>query len=1310
MQPTDVVAGRFEIERLAGAGGMGAVYRARDRATGASVALKLLHLTGRLEVARFEREAELLAELAHPGLVRYVAHGRAASGQPFLAMEWLDGEDLGQRLGRGPLAVDEAVALGWRAAEALAVVHARGVVHRDLKPTNLFLVDGAAAQVKVIDFGIARLSASQVTVPGMLIGTPGYMAPEQARTEQSVDARADVFSLGCVLFECLTGSPPWGGEHMMAVLAKILFDQAPRVRDLRPEVPRDLDALVAWMLAKEPDARPRDGGEVAKALAELGAGEAAEEPGAMSARMALTGRERRLLSVVIAGSKDAPRGGPADPTVAESAVRAAQQELRDAATARGGEMEVLADGTVVVTLAGAGVATDQAAEAARCALALRALADGRPIALATGRGQVGGRLPIGEAIDRAARMLARLGRGGEEAAQPISLDEVTAGLLDGRFDVRVTAWGSGGAAGLDPAEGPSVERWFALHGEREAGADGRTLLGKPTSCVGRERELSALMALVAECVEVPRAQAALVTGGAGMGKSRLAHELLRRVREAEPEAEIWIARGDPLRAGSAFGLLGQALQRACGVQGGEPPHVQQRKLTERAARRLPASKARWVAEMLGEIAGAPFPDEESRELRAARQDPQRMGEEMRRAFEEFVAAEAAARPILLVLEDLHWGDLPTVRFLDAALRSQADLPFMVLALGRPEVHDRFPRLWAERGVQEVRLRELTRKASEQLARQVLGAEVDAALVARLVAQADGNAFYLEELIRAVAEGKGAALPETVVSMVQSRLAGLADEARQVLRAASVFGEVCWAGGVAALLGGAVRAAEVDERLAALVEREVLVRRPESRFLGEQELAFRHALLREGAYATLTEADRALGHRLAAAFLEGHGEPDPVVLAGHLERGGDPMRAGAHYLRAAEQALRGGDIGAAMARAQQGLACDVPSEVRVSLLGLLCEAHAWRSETEAAARYAQEVMRLSAPGSAPWTRAAVVKLGDTPGPEGLADFVVTLDAVARVEPSAEAAAGVTFAFHAGVFVLEWAGHLAPAEARIEHFHAAFAPFAARDPLARAWLAMTGAHREGAIKGNPWAGLRHGEVAMASFEEAGHERGRLLAQTFVGINACLLGAHGRAEQALRATRDADGDRGPLASLRTLFLGKALLRRGAIAEAREGAARLIEAGRARGHRTREGRGHWALAEALLQEGDLGGAGREARAAVELLGAAPLDRVGARATLARVTLGRGDAAEALAVAEEALAEHEALGQPALAAAGLWLVYAEALIGAGEAEEGHAVLAAARARLEAMAERIGDAELRRGFLEEVPEHARTLGGFQGGS
>src|SRR5262245_13614574 len=204
----DLIAGRFQLESIAGEGGMSTVYRAFDRKTQKTVALKLLQRLGdSVERERFTREATLLSQLRHPGIVAYLGHGVTDEDQHYLAMEWLAGEDLEKRLCRGPLSLSESLTLIGRAAEALAVAHAAGVVHRDLKPSNLFLCDGELERVVLLDFGIAQNDAISraITRSGVVVGTPAYMAPEQARGERHLTAAVDVFSLGCLLFRCLTG-------------------------------------------------------------------------------------------------------------------------------------------------------------------------------------------------------------------------------------------------------------------------------------------------------------------------------------------------------------------------------------------------------------------------------------------------------------------------------------------------------------------------------------------------------------------------------------------------------------------------------------------------------------------------------------------------------------------------------------------------------------------------------------------------------------------------------------------------------------------------------------------------------------------------------------------------------------------------------------------------------------------------------------------------------------------------------------------------------------------------------------------------
>ncbi|XXT14614.1 protein kinase [Sorangium sp. So ce429] len=1266
-----------------GTGGMGDVYRARDLERGQDVAVKLLRDTSSADARRFQREARLLEQIEHPRVVRHVAHGSLPSGALFLAMEWLEGEDLSHRLARGRLDVQEAVEIARCVAEALGAAHARGIIHRDLKPSNVFLVGAQPPRdVRLLDFGIAWASTgTRVTQSGVVIGTPAYMAPEQARSGGVVDARADVFALGCLLFECLTGEPAFGGAHIMSILAKILFTDPPQLRDVRSDVPAALEALCSRMLSKHPEARPRDGQEAAEALLALRHGDSRPvDAGAPGAGPALTATERRSVAVVLVGTVDAA-------AFAGFATEAATLpgELVEAASAWGARVESLPGGAAVVTMAGQGAATDLARQAARVALALRRQAPDRPMALSLGWGATAGRMPLlRDAIDRAARLVSATGPGDPGSALLIAIDEGLAGLVDARFDVR------------------EHEDGFFLVGERPSAEGGRTLLGKQTSCVGRDGELRMLEASLAACVDEPSARVVLVMAPPGVGKSRLGQELLRRVPERAPRASIWMGRGDPLRARSPFGLLAEALKGACGILEGEPLASRQDKLLAQVARRVPEGERRRVAEFVGELVGAPFPDEGSPPLRAARREAQVMSEQMQRAFVELVQAACAEGPVIVVLEDLHWGDLATTRFVDAALRRLENEPLFVLALARPEVMDLFPGLWAERSVHELRLNELGKRACERLARQVLGEGMDKGTIERIVALADGNAFYLEELIRAAAEGRERELPGTVVAMVQSRLDTLDVEARRLLRAASVFGETCWASGVAALVGGPAGAG-----LAALADGELLVTRPESRFPGEHELGFRHALLREGAYAMLTEEDRALGHRLAGRWLEDHGEGDPLVLAEHFDKGGEHARAARYWLRAAETAHRGNDVQAALSHLHQGLAGEVPVEVEMALLGMQCELGTWWLDTSGPTMAAAErMMREAPPGSPPWAQGVAAAMAYA-NLLGLLDrFEALLDTLVGVEPDSQATGLAAVALFVGLYGTLLQGRVASLGPLVERVRAMLERVEEREPFGAGFLHVALAMEHLLAHEEPWSALLRADAALKSYRAADHVRGVSGARLVRGLVLWTLGATRRAEEELLGVAGADEAYGGWCSYRPFALVHLANERGDVDAARRLAEGLVASGRARAVAGDEGRGRWLLGEVLCRAGDLERAERELDAAFPLVAvSAGIDLPGVQAARAAVRLQQGRAAEALAVAEDGLARSRAMEGACgfFRGARLRLVHAECLAAAGQREAAGKALAAARERLLDIAGRIPEPQYRTSFLEEVPENRRTL-------
>jgi serine/threonine protein kinase len=264
----ELIAERYELEELVGSGGMSSVYRAHDRLLERHVAIKVLHEQFTADgdyVERFRREARAVAQLSHPNIVTVIDRGEHDDRQ-FIVFEYVDGENLKGLLQReGPLPEREAIGFSLQIARALGFAHEQGLVHRDVKPQNVLLNDGG--QAKVTDFGIARsLDVSgNLTQSGTVMGTSDYIAPEQARGSR-VDAQSDVYSLGTVLYELLTGDVPFKGDNFVAVAMQHINQPPPSVRERRPELSPCVDEVVQRAMAKEPRDRFGSMDELCSAL------------------------------------------------------------------------------------------------------------------------------------------------------------------------------------------------------------------------------------------------------------------------------------------------------------------------------------------------------------------------------------------------------------------------------------------------------------------------------------------------------------------------------------------------------------------------------------------------------------------------------------------------------------------------------------------------------------------------------------------------------------------------------------------------------------------------------------------------------------------------------------------------------------------------------------------------------------------------------------------------------------------------------------------------------------------------------------
>ncbi len=335
--PQDSRLGPYQIDELLARGGMGVVYRAMDLRLQRPVALKVLPPASSSDpqrIRRFLHEAQVTASLDHPNIVRVYDVG-LQDGRAFLVTELLQGETLRARLARGALAAEETVRIAQDVANGLLAAHAAGLVHRDLKPENVFLT--RAGTTKILDFGIAKLAqdeavhAGTATLPGVVLGTVGYLAPEQIRGG-TVDARADLFAMGALLFEMLTGRQAFARDHVVETLHAILHDQPHDLQTLRPGLPIALCDLVGRLLEKSPDARLQSTAELVSALGRIEQPASGHELSAAISRKSLpwlksfpapVSRSRRtaaalagILLIAVAVAKYAPISNTADVTLA----------------------------------------------------------------------------------------------------------------------------------------------------------------------------------------------------------------------------------------------------------------------------------------------------------------------------------------------------------------------------------------------------------------------------------------------------------------------------------------------------------------------------------------------------------------------------------------------------------------------------------------------------------------------------------------------------------------------------------------------------------------------------------------------------------------------------------------------------------------------------------------------------------------------------------------------------------------------------------------------------------------------------------
>ena len=958
----------YEITEEIGSGGMATVFRAYQPSMDRHVAIKVIRssiLHDRALRERFQREARLIARLEHPHLLP-VYDFDGEHDPPYIVMRYLDGGTLKQVQQRGSVPRGEFLYILRQLAGALDYAHRQNIVHRDLKPSNVMI--DKEGNAFLTDFGIARAAGADkdLTGTGLMIGTPGYMAPEQARGDGQADRAADIYSLGVMAFESLTGSAPYDHENSFDIILAHMKSPIPKASERARDLPRGVDGVLAQALAKDPKRRFATATEFVDALTNALKIKPSESRSKLQSMTQTISVDQLAAFRAQTGESDTPSSAtPSDQQRQMTAVSVDVKELAEILYESGADTErakatldalwsAFADlakesgGVLQSRVEAAGLflwgrdrsREDDAENSIRAALAMkdRALAETQKALGATWEPTEENPLPFASGITTGPVLLERDTHSGSYNASgaPITLavrlkDTAPPGgvivahetftLVRGVFSVfqreplRVRGR-------KDPIETYLVTqvrpRAFRL---RAMGIE-----GVETRMIGREIELRLLQEALTLTLEDGDTQVVTVVGEAGVGKSRLLFEFSNWTDIMEQTVWFFQARATQPSMLQPYSLTRDLFSFRFQILDSDPLSVVHEKFVKGVEKFMGAGSER-KASFIGQLVGFDFTSKP--EVKAALAD----GDSFRRVAQEYLGelftGASRMNPVMIHIEDIHWADDRSLDLINNLVRDNTNLPLFVLCMARPSLYERRPQ-WGEgqRFHERIQLEPLSQLSSRRLVRELLKnvPEVPAMLRDLVVDRADGNPFYIEELIKAliddrvILKGEGAwsvdttrlstvRVPATLTGVLQARLDTLPQQLSQLLQRASVAGRIFWDAAAIRMSEqtAGLTADEVQGMLENLRDREMILQREESGFAGTVEYVFRHAILRDVTYDTVIPRQRRALHKLMGDWLievggERAGE-HTLLVAEHYARAEEASLAATQLARAAERALR-----------------------------------------------------------------------------------------------------------------------------------------------------------------------------------------------------------------------------------------------------------------------------------------------------------------------------------------------------------------------------------------------------------------------
>ncbi|NUM46314.1 MAG: protein kinase [Anaerolineales bacterium] len=920
--------GSYEIIEEIGKGGLATVYRAFQPNVGRYVAIKVLR--GSFDenpdaVARFQREARMVARLEHIHILP-VYDFDGINDPPYIVMRLLDGGTLKELLNQEPLTYGEIIKLLRQIASALDYAHRQGVIHRDIKPSNIMI--DRDSNVYVTDFGLARLvdrasdsGVRELTQAGMVMGTPAYMAPEQGMGEDEIDQRADIYSLGVILYQMLTGELPFAAPTAMGMLLQHFQEPVPSAVERNTTLPPSVDAILQKAMAKSPADRYQRAGELIEALASA-FGEVPETLTLTAAQFAHKKDSPHTLSLASLSDSSSHSSSHNQYKLvtllyANFAEFAEILEMDFERTASITLIQLWDQFETIITDLGGKIFTrsydkalalwgalitheDDAERAIRAALkmqlALREYLDGEdpdeplPMQMGINTGPILLSRPADSkdftVSGSTTHIVQRLERMAPVGSILISHD--TYRLVRGVFNFEV----------CDPLRMRGQKERIPTYLVRSVKPrafrkNTRGVEGVETRMIGRKAEFDQLQELFYAAVEDRETQVVTIVSEPGLGKSRLLYEFVNWGDLEEVTYWVFEGRATPEMSKQPYSLLRDVISFRFEIQDSDSPAVVRQKM-DAGIQRLTGTADERAAHFLGQLLGYDFSD--SPHLAGVLSDAKQFQKQALYYLEQFfihltsgraqTAGSNQAAPAVIRLEDLHWADESSLDAIHYIVSQNQKLPLFIVCLARPEFYARRP-TWGSGQPYHTRmeLRPLSNRESRQLVREILQKVevIPDELRDLLVDRSEGNPFMMEELVKVLLEDRvivkddpawrvelgrlsKVRVPPTLTGLIQVQLDSLFPPERMLLQRAAVIGRIFWDQALQALEPADGLVIDVETSLEGLVKRDILFPREDSAFAGTREFIFANQMLRDVVLESLLQRQRRAYHAKVAEWL------------------------------------------------------------------------------------------------------------------------------------------------------------------------------------------------------------------------------------------------------------------------------------------------------------------------------------------------------------------------------------------------------------------------------------------------------------